>query len=143
MPQDPNELVTVATYNDSMKAHLALSKLESEGIEAALFDDMMMGLNPIYNVAVGGVKLKTRFEDAERSVEILREIEESSHTDTEGNIIACPQCGSTQLYSDFNSLRHPKGLFGFLLSILTSTMPIATSKVYKCKECCNEFKVKS
>jgi hypothetical protein len=51
-------IVTIETYDSVAKAHLAKSKLEAFGIECFLADENIIGLNPLYNQALGGIKLK-------------------------------------------------------------------------------------
>lgn len=52
------ELITLKTFDNSIEAHLMKSKLKSENIVCFLFDENIVGLNPVYNIAVGGIKLK-------------------------------------------------------------------------------------
>jgi hypothetical protein len=46
--------------------------LESEGIEAFVFDDNIVRLNPFYAQAIGGIKLFVRTKDLSAASEILR-----------------------------------------------------------------------
>jgi hypothetical protein len=64
-------LVTVAQFSSGMEAQLARTKLESEGIEAYLADEHMMSINPMYDFALGGVRLQTKSTDAEKALKIL------------------------------------------------------------------------
>ena len=64
-------LTTIATYNNAIEAHLAKTKLDSEGIFSYISDENLISLNPLYNLTVGGVKLKTLTDEAERAMEIL------------------------------------------------------------------------
>jgi hypothetical protein len=64
-PQDMDEFVTVATYDNSTDAHIALGRLSAEGIEAVLFDDHMVQMDWLYAIALGGIKLRvTRGDEA-------------------------------------------------------------------------------
>ena len=67
------ELVTIRTFNNSIEAHLVKTRLESEGILSFLFDENMVSLNPFYNSALGGIKLKINKLDVQRVEEILSE----------------------------------------------------------------------
>jgi hypothetical protein len=69
------ELITFRTFNNPIDAHLARTKLESEGILSFLFDEHMMAFNPFYNSALGGVKLKINKMDLEKAEEILNDTE--------------------------------------------------------------------
>ena len=66
-----NDLITIAAYQNSTDAQLARTKLEAEEIEAFIADEHMVTINPGYNIAFGGVKLKVRRSDAEIAVKIL------------------------------------------------------------------------
>ena len=77
-----NELVTLATFDNSIKAELARSALANAGIDARLGDEDLATMLP--SNMVGGVKLIVREEDAERAIEIYREIE--AHLNADSNI---------------------------------------------------------
>src|SRR5579872_5225157 len=64
-PPDMDEFVTIATYDNSTDAHIALGRLSAEGIEAVLFDDHIVQMDWLYAIALGGVKLRvTRGDEA-------------------------------------------------------------------------------
>ena len=65
-------LETVATFSFAHEMGLVRSKLESEGIECFVKDELT-AQTYIYN-AIGGMKLQVRSEDAERAREIIREM---------------------------------------------------------------------
>lgn len=50
-------------------------------------------------------------------------------------IITCPTCNSHSFYSDFKSMKNPKGFFAIVLTFLVSAFPIYSKSVYKCKDC--------
>ncbi len=67
-PPDRDEFITIATYDKSLDAHIALGRLSAEGIKAQLFDDNMVQM---YSIAVGGIKLRVARSDAEVARKIL------------------------------------------------------------------------
>ena len=68
----PDEgFVTVATYDTITSAHIALGRLEAEGIRAELFDDHMVQMDWLYAIALGGIKLKVSHADAVRAKQVL------------------------------------------------------------------------
>ena len=67
------DLVTVARFSTAMEAHLARTKLESEGIKAYVADEHIMAINPMYDFALGGVRLKTKSSDVEKAVQCLND----------------------------------------------------------------------
>lgn len=69
-----DKLVTVATYLDSIQAHIMKGLLESEGIESFVFDELAAAYNPL----VLGVRLVVRQSDLERAAKILGEEKQNS-----------------------------------------------------------------
>src|SRR5579872_7326377 len=65
------DLVIIARYNNPMEAHLAQTKLESEGIEAYIADEHMVSINPGYDIAFGGVKLRVKKSELGRANQVL------------------------------------------------------------------------
>lgn len=134
------KLVTIRTFDNSVDAHIFRSKLESEGIRCYLFDDAMVSLNPIYNVALGGIKLKVGDEDAWRAKEIIAAVENTPVTNEAGVPVTCPNCGSTDLYIGFKSSKGIRGILSAIFSFLLFVYPVYYKSVYRCKNCGTEFK---
>ena len=67
------KLTIIASFSHPFEAHLAKGKLESEGIEAYIADENIVGINWLYSNLVGGVKLKVREDDRERALKSLEE----------------------------------------------------------------------
>lgn len=68
---DMDEFVTIATYDQTIDAHIALGRLSAEGIEAQLFDDNMVQMDWLYSIALGGIKLRVARIDAKAAREVL------------------------------------------------------------------------
>lgn len=66
-----SKLVTLASFDNSIDAHLLRTKLESEEIPCFIFDENMVTLNPLNNITVGGVKVKVMEEDLDAARNIL------------------------------------------------------------------------
>lgn len=66
-----DEFVTVATYDKSIDAHIALGRLAAEGIEGMLFDEQMVQMDWLYSIAVGGIKLRVARSDANAALRVL------------------------------------------------------------------------
>lgn len=75
------ELITLKTFNSIVEAHVLKSKLESEDIHCFLKDETMMGVNPLFNISLGGVKLMINKEDTDRALEILNSIDDSEYSE--------------------------------------------------------------
>ncbi|WP_417264684.1 DUF2007 domain-containing protein [Brumimicrobium sp.] len=134
-------LVTIMTSDNGIDVHIMKGRLETDGIDCFVFDENIMTLNPLFNIAVGGVKLKVNEEDADKARAIIKELELQPLVDHNENVIQCPKCNSTNLYTNFKSM---KGFFGFMsaiISLLLAVFPLHFKSVYKCKECDFEFKV--
>jgi hypothetical protein len=68
-----NSWITIKTFTYPTEVAVLRSRLESEGIECFVQDELITQINPFYSNAVGGVKLQVRKEDVERAMEILKE----------------------------------------------------------------------
>jgi hypothetical protein len=66
-----DDLVTIARFSSAIEAHLARTKLESEGIEAFVADEHMISIDPFYDLALGGVKLQTKNSNVKRALKSL------------------------------------------------------------------------
>lgn len=63
--------VTVATFDLSTEAHIAMGRLQAEGIDCHLADEHLVQTDWLYSIAVGGIKLQVAPENTERAVQIL------------------------------------------------------------------------
>ncbi len=133
------ELVTIKTFDNSIDSHILKSKLESEGIKCYLFDENMVSLNLLYNITVGGIKLKINENDYEKANRIIEEIDSLPHTNENNEILECPKCKSNNLISDYKSIKGLKGVLSFITSFFFMIFPFYFKRVYKCKECGTEF----
>lgn len=75
------KLVTLKAVFNTMEAHVLRTKLESEGIPCALFDEHMIGLYHFYDAIFGGIKIKVREQDYERACEIIGKTSEQKTTE--------------------------------------------------------------
>lgn len=116
------------------------SKLESQNIMCFLFDENIVGLNPLYNIAVGGIKLKIKESDLDKAIAIIEEIEKCPLTNDQGELLKCPNCHSEDMYIGFKSMKGTKGILSAITAFLLMVFPIYYRTVYKCKHCGNEFK---
>ncbi|NUM52958.1 MAG: DUF2007 domain-containing protein [Candidatus Hydrogenedentes bacterium] len=70
-----NATVTIGTYMDLMLAELVRGRLESEGIQAILTDDLAALSNDGGIVATQGVRVRVPHDQAEKARRVLDEIE--------------------------------------------------------------------
>ncbi|MFT5970635.1 MAG: DNA-directed RNA polymerase subunit RPC12/RpoP [Flavobacteriales bacterium] len=133
-------LVTLRTFDTVVDAHILRTKLESEGITCYLIDEHTVGVNPLFNITVGGIKLNIDETDAPAAIAIIEEIEGTPFTDGNDKAIACPKCKSENIYSNFKSFKGLKGIISFTTSFLLAVFPKYYKAKYKCKDCGEEFK---
>jgi hypothetical protein len=73
----PEGLIEISRFRNPIEANIALTKLESEGIESFLFDEHMnrTGLYPPAAIDIGfrGVKLMVRESEAQRASHLLED----------------------------------------------------------------------
>ena len=69
-----NNWITILTFTLPHEAHLVQSKLDSEGIETNLLDELTVQVHNYYSNAIGGVKLQVRQEDISTTVHLLKEM---------------------------------------------------------------------
>ncbi|MBM2817155.1 MAG: hypothetical protein HW421_3917 [Ignavibacteria bacterium] len=134
------ELITIKTFENSFEANLLKSRLEDEGIECFLFDENTVSIMPFYNVAVGGIKLKINEADIDKARDIFEDINHTLLTDERNNAIRCPKCDSNDIILGFKSIKSITGIILFVYSLLFLLFPIYYKKLYKCKNCGEEFR---
>jgi Putative prokaryotic signal transducing protein len=137
------ELITIKTFDGAIEAHILRTRLESEGIQCFIFDENTVTMNPLFNFAVGGIKLKINESDREKALEIIESIEETPITGEDDVPIECPNCQSTDLYSGYRSMKGTWGFLSAIVSFFFMVFPIYYKTLYKCKECDTEFKIYS
>lgn len=67
-------LITFKTFDNPIDAHILRCKLENEGILCYLFDEHIVSINPLFNLTVGGIKLKINDYHLYQAQTILKEI---------------------------------------------------------------------
>ena len=133
------ELVTLKAFDNSIEAHVSRSKLESQGIQAFLFDENIIAMNPLYNNAIGGIKLKVAEVDVAAAIEILAKVDATPLTDEAGKVITCPNCGSVKITAAFKSMKEAGAVMTLIFSLLFLLFPLYYKSVKKCNDCDHEF----
>jgi hypothetical protein len=67
-----DDLVTVATFRNYVKAQLAQTRLLTSGMHVFLFDDNTIRMNGLWSTALGFVKLRVPSTDAPEALAMLR-----------------------------------------------------------------------
>ncbi|MDR0811001.1 MAG: DUF2007 domain-containing protein [Paludibacter sp.] len=68
-----NKLVTVLTVSYPSELAIIRGRLEADGIECFVQDELTTQVSPFYSNAIGGVKLQVRESDAPQAIEFLKE----------------------------------------------------------------------
>lgn len=117
-PLAPGEdLVTIAAYWYPLQAYIAQGRLTCEGIWSMVADDVLIQVDWLYCLALGGVKLKVKESDALAALEALEPqpvnqlwLEEQAGPDA----MRCPDCGSLDIR--FERLELPWVLTSWVLT---------------------------
>ena len=131
---------TIARFQYSSEAQIIKGRLEAEGIQVFLSDNLTIDTDPLVSNAIGGVKLKVYSTQAMKAQHILNSINKYS-IDDEGNTINCPSCNSEHVQL-FSTIKDAKSFFSFLFGFLIGTLPFYAKHKYRCDECSNEFDIK-
>jgi len=75
------EYVHIDTFADVTRANLICAMMRARDMRVRLKDEHIVSVNPLYNTAVGGVKLMAHPEDAEHCVAYLNEIKNGDAAD--------------------------------------------------------------
>ena len=132
---------TIARFQYSTEAQIIKGRLEADGIQVFLFDNLTIDTDPLVSNAIGGVKLKVLSYQAEEAEAILDSINKFS-VDNDGEAIKCPNCKSEKIEL-FSTIKDGKAffafIFAFIINIVTTALPIYTKHKYRCEDCKTEF----
>lgn len=131
---------TIAQFQYSTEAQIIKGRLEAEGIQVFLSDNLTIDNDPLVSQAIGGVKLKVLARQALKAQYILDTINKYT-LDDEGAIMSCPSCNS-QKVKMYSSIQDKKSLFWFIFSALLTIFPLYTRHKYRCEDCKKEFDLK-
>lgn len=66
--------VTIARFTLPQDMHLAKAKLESEGVDCEVRDELTVQTDNFLSNAIGGVRLQVRVDDFEQAADVLRDM---------------------------------------------------------------------
>ncbi len=131
---DMDELVTIKVYSYQYELAVIRGRLEVEGIESFVQDELIVQTNPLYSNLVGGIKLQVRHKDVEISLRILQEV---GHSDTHSisDEIFLAKFEKHQKTSWFKNISSAYGLLIFATliigSIVTAIYYITKPSIYE------------
>lgn len=131
------DYVILRVYDNYIPAHIAMGRLEEDGINCWLKDENTVTIDPILTNAVGGIKLMVPTVQAERAAAILKEIE-LRHKAT----ITCTNCGSHNVEL-VSTPRKPSNWIGALIGFFITDYGMPFEKVNHCFNCGKEFAPKT
>ena len=124
-------LEILAAFTKIHEAYFAKNQLEMEGIESFVFDEYIIGVNPFYSNAVGGVKLLVHESEFENGSVIIKKYQEEQREYLGSKAHRCPNCNSTNI--------RQKSTFHIVLSILCififGILWVVFYRKNKCNEC--------
>lgn len=125
--------IIVQTYNNYIDASIEMGRLKEEGIACWLKDENTVTVNPIWTIAVGGIKLMVPESEAREARQLLKQYhhqQQSSHP--------CPKCGSINVEL-VTTPRKVSNWLGAVLGFLFGSYALSVDKVYHCFACSHEF----
>ena len=128
------EFKLLKTFLNPVNANITKGLLESNEIEAFIFDENTLSVDPILTTALGGIRLMVRSSDYENAFNILTEVGEEN-AKGESNL-KCPVCGSSDI-----KIKNPPNWTYFIIMLFTfaSTPNTGNRKKYFCKKCGNRW----
>jgi len=139
-PYMEDRIIVHSTYYNPMEAAIIKARLEDSGIPCFLTDENVATINPLYNQAIGGVKLNVFEKDVERIDALLAEHNLLPQTDNgETEKVICPQCGSSNVGLG-QATRKRFSWWVTLVSLVLSIYPFKANQCYHCYDCGYEFK---
>ena len=120
----------VKTFSSPIEANIAKGFLESNGIDALLFDENTIYINPVLTTAVGGVKLLVSEEDYSNAIQLFEETE-NEHVKKQSQL-DCPLCNSKDIIST-----NKHNWFALLLMLISFsfTPNSGNHEKHKCRQC--------
>lgn len=129
------ELVTIATFDNSVDAYLNKSKLEANGIQTFIEDEFIVTMDWFYSNAIGGIKLKVKEKEADTAKRIISSepkdiflAQETGNDDWKAT--QCPNCKSYSVKYEKYSRR-----FALLAMFICGLPLLYTNEIWSCFAC--------
>lgn len=134
---DDKKLITIATFPDEARAHMALASLKNQGIEGFIQDVHFTSMKWNYADLAGGIKLQVRSSDVNKAMEILEYYDKNVDHDTivELTRIKCPKCDSGDVHYKKKSKKTI-----LLIAVLLLVPLFFIKKVCICRDCGHTWK---
>jgi hypothetical protein len=133
------KIIVFSSYYNPIEANIVKTRLIDSGVHCFLSGENTITVNPLYNQALGGVKLHIFEKDAELARSILQDEDVALPVeDLEQGVDICPQCGSNHV-GFVQSVKSKPGIVTILSALFLLPSPFQTRKVYHCFNCEHEF----
>lgn len=137
-----DKIVVYSTYYNPIEANIVKARLADSDIPCFLTDEHISTIQPLYNQAVGGVKLNVFEKDINRINELLAFAYDEMPIETtlqETEEVKCVKCGSTNVgFGQATKKRFSWWIT--ILSLILTVYPFKANKCYHCYNCSHEFK---
>jgi DNA-directed RNA polymerase subunit RPC12/RpoP len=123
------KLVEIATYDNYLLANITLGLLQTQGVVASLQDEYTVQVDPLLNIAVGGIKLMVAELQVEQAYRIIHEAELAYIAN-----LPCKKCGTKNLVKcDWQYIS--KNIFEKLKNRFLYGQAMLQTKLYHCTNC--------
>lgn len=138
--QEPNipEFQTMHTFSSLIEAQVLQSMMAAEGIECFIRDEQTMGVLPMYENIISGIRLDVRTTQWENALKVQTEFERTKaiklaeqEVELQGWLIDggfCPECDSTKTYKQ-------KAKFWVYLKMVLILPILFHKRDYYCNSC--------
>lgn len=140
-----DKTIVYATYYSPIEANIIKSRLEDSEFACFLADENISTISPLYNQAVGGIKLIVFERDVEAINDLLtqdssiqNEPEINEYTPEETIGVTCEKCNSINVGYGLATKPKPRSWLK-IVSFLLFYMPVMADKCYHCYNCGYEF----
>jgi len=142
-----DKTVVYCNYYNPIEANIIKARLEDSGFSCFLADENVSTINPLFNQAIGGVKLIVFERDVEQIKEMLAEVNspmesyghETSEEANQQDKIICEACGSDDVGFGM-ATTHQYSWWVTIISLLFAVYPFKANKCYHCYSCGHEFR---
>ena len=136
-----DKIIVYRTYYNPIEANIVKGRLEDSDIPCFLTDENIATIQPLYNQAIGGVKLNVFEKDVNRINQLFAEEQIDIEVDNEAPIsdkLICNNCGSDNV-SFGQATKKRFSWWVTLLSVVLFVYPFKANNCYHCYNCGHEF----
>ena len=138
-----DKIIVYRTYYNPIEANIVKGRLEDSGVACFLSDENIATIQPLYNQAIGGVKLNVFEKDVTLINDLLavayHQVEEQISIDETQHKVVCEQCNSTNVGLG-QATKKRFSWWVTIISLLLLVYPFKANSCYHCYDCGHEFK---